>query len=181
MSAGNSLQDIMNEVSAGLASGTIPASPAAAPTMSELDAFAMLDPLLADLQKQFLDARGNRIKSQKDNGADDAMTEIAQWAEDSAWCAMQTRYMEVRGDRGKMTEAQRLMQEHERKVREREKEKQARDDLYLAEQLRIFDRAQKLAASEALFEWFLIYFLFDHDRMLRSVYQPSYTFNRLAA
>lgn len=77
--------------------------------LTELQAFQILDPLLARLHKEYLDAKDHRAKAIKDFGQDDPMTDMAMLVEDSAWCAMQARYMELRADRVLMAKAQTLM------------------------------------------------------------------------
>lgn len=127
-----SLQQAMNRVSMGL--DRAGPAPMAAPLnpqpdlREELDLFADMDPLLSDLQKQYLDAKAVRRKQVQAFGANDPMAEIAADMEDSAWCAMQTRYIELRGERLLMARVQKEMRV-ERRQREyllkREKERKA--------------------------------------------------------
>lgn len=77
--------------------------------MSELDALALNDTLLGTLRKAYLDARGARKAAESEYGYDDGMTEMAMLVEDSAWCAMQTRYLEVRDEKGAAERAARAI------------------------------------------------------------------------
>ena len=66
--------------------------------LSEVGLYISRDKLLADLYRQYLEAQRNYIISVKRHGTQDAMTEIAQYTADSAYCAMETRLIELRGD-----------------------------------------------------------------------------------
>ena len=111
-------------------------------SLTELEAFIRMDQVLASLNKQYLEAKAHRKELVALNGADDAMAEVAMDMEDSAWCAMQTRYLELREDRDLMMQAQRLMRQADERVEEkREKEKQK-------EALNIFHRMQILKNME---------------------------------
>jgi len=93
--------------------------------LSELEAFAKLDDLLAHLQKQYLDAKQHCKQAVEEHGADSAMAEMAMDMQDSAWCMLQTRHVELRQVRDMMDKAQRLMRDsREEKENERAKEKQ---------------------------------------------------------
>ena len=91
--------------------------------LSEIDAFMQFDDLLAQLHKQYLEAKMHRVELSADNGMNDPMTEIALDMEDSAYCAFQTRYIELRQIRELMAKVQRLMRESREEI-EREKNKQ---------------------------------------------------------
>lgn len=177
------LQDVMNEVSTGLASGriTAPVSLKLQEPLTEIQAFAALDPLLAGLQKEYLDARAIRLKSQQDYGLDDAMTDMAQWSEDSAWCAMQTRYLEVRDDRIMMKSAQNLMHESVLEYKEAQQREKEKDALKLLAELKMFDRMHEAQNKSYLHVWVMCIILLDYNDMLRNLRQPTYQFNRLAA
>ncbi|MEM6812035.1 MAG: hypothetical protein AAF549_06170 [Pseudomonadota bacterium] len=95
--------------------------------LSEIEAFMKLDDLLARLHRQYLEAKAQRKDLTKAHGSNDPMTEIAMDMEDSAYCAFQTRYIEVRQIQEMMARAQRLMREREEEIelekrKEREKE-----------------------------------------------------------
>lgn len=116
--------------------------------LSELEAFIRIDDLLASLNKQYLEAKAQRQELVAVHGAQDAMTEIAFDMEDSAWCAMQTRYLELRVQRELMERAQRMMRQAEEMVeyhaeREAEKEKEKTIDFVkMLARLRFENRAK---------------------------------------
>lgn len=171
------LISIMNDVSGYLDTVQAPVSVA-----SEMDAFIALDPLLASLHKRYLDAKQFRIRAQAEYGADDGMADMAVIAEDSAWCAMQTRYMEVRKDRAMMAQAQKLMAEalvEEAAERKREKEKEA---LKLLELMEFYVRLRENAQKNSAYIWLVYLLLCSHRNV--TYYTPNYVaqnFNRLAA
>lgn len=79
--------------------------------LSELAAFCQLDPCLAALHKEFLNAKEARLRCVTQHGIDDPLTEMAIYVEDASWCSLQTRYMELRADRGLMRQVQAMMEE----------------------------------------------------------------------
>lgn len=175
------LLDIMNIVSGQLDARMANPARVSPGALSEMDAFAALDPLLGSLVKRYLDAKSTRMASEKQYGACDGMTDMALIVEDSAWCAMQTRYMEVRGDRAMMKQAQALMEEsrlEEEAASTRAKEKQT---LQFFEQMQIFLRMQE-KARQSYYLWLAVLFLCHGGNA--AGYAPHYTsqqFNRLAA
>lgn len=120
--------------------------------LSELAAFLQMDNLLASLNKDYLEAKSQRIELVALYGSDDAMVEVAMDMEDSSWCAMQTRYIELREDRELIERAQRMMRRAEEKI---EQEK-ARDKAYEAQQfayyMQTMERAKKLNKVPQIFE-----------------------------
>ena len=67
-----------------------------------------------------------RLKAQKQYGSDDGMTELAVLNEDSAWCTMQTRYLELRNNRDSMARAKSVLAKAEyaaKRTREKEENK----------------------------------------------------------
>ncbi len=169
----------MNDVSRILEAGQF--TPPVTNTLSELEAFVRLDPLLADLDKQYRDAQDMYLQAKREFGADDPMTEIALLNEDSAWCAVQTRYMELRADREKMRSAQRMMEEsriEEERLAKKQREKEILEDY---ERMKFFSdvMAQRHKSSGDDF-LFLIYFFILQKQ---GPYYPAYarTFNQLAA
>lgn len=156
-----SLQDVMNKVARQL--DAMHSQRAATPRniLSELEIFASLDPLLGDLQRQYKDARYIRRTQEQMFGADDPMGDVARDAEDSAWCAMQTRYMEVRGDRDMMRDVQAIQHEQraeERRARE-ERDNRARLDTYY--QADMMTRMKKRAKTPSFLEWFFVIWLMN--------------------
>lgn len=130
---GLSLSDVINEMAAGrIKAATLsPRAPAnqSAPAepLDELGAFMQMDDLLAHLNKRYLQARRQHTAARREHGADSPMADIALDLEDSAWCAMQTRYMELRADGALMRCAQRMMRESEEDfAREAQAEKDRR-------------------------------------------------------
>lgn len=178
MAEAKPLQEIMHRVSEGL-DRCHPASAKA--VLSEFDAFLILDGLLTNLNKQYLDAREQRCNAVREFGTD-CMTDMAAILEDSAWCAVQTRYMELRADRMMQKRAQALIEETraaERKAKEAERDK---------ERLAIYNMAQlaamikKNGRDEILMMWLAVFYLREMQRqeaLFRE--QARYCFNRLAA
>jgi hypothetical protein len=147
---------------------------------SELDYFAKYDPLLSDLMKEHKDACGYRAMSAKQYGKADGMTDMAAIAEDSAWCAVQTRYLELRGDRALMKAVQSEMAADQ--AAEQKTLKDAAQNKLL-QQYRLMQMAgtlRKDSKIESGFEWLLLLLSFmDGVAFFRS--GPSYRFNAMAA
>lgn len=128
--------------------------------LSELEAFAKLDDLLAHLQKQYLDAKAERQQAVEEHGPDSAMAEMAMDLQDSAWCALQTRHVELRQVRDMMDKAQRLMRESREEAenaRAKDKQKEFSNFIALAkaqEQIREKDQ-------QGGFEWAILLLLFN--------------------
>ncbi len=182
MGLADNLHEIMNDVSAHLDRATPSFMPAKHQVLGELEAFLMLDPLLADLHKQFLDAKHNRQQAAKEYGKGDGMTDMAAILEDSAWCAMQTRYMEIRSNRRQMANAQKLINDsiaEEKRLEKIEREKEA---LKAFEQMQMFARMKAPKENNNADLWLLMLFLFTPNKQefFRDPY-ASYRFNRLAA
>ena len=187
MEQGQQLLDIMNEVSARLDHG-----PSFTPTRSvrildEMQAFMLLDPLLADLNKQYVDAKGARLQAEKEYGRGDGMTDMAMMLEDSAWCAMQTRYMEVRANRRLMSQAHNLMDESRREEEERVAEEKTRNALKLIDQMQMMLRIREMSEAQekrarSRADWWLFLMLMVNDKNgLFRYSHPTYNFNMLAA
>ncbi len=160
-----SLHQIMNAMVQRLE--TIrPADAVARPVevLSELEAFIRIDDLLASLNKQYLDAKSDRKEIVALNGADDAMAEVAIDMEDSAWCAMQTRYIELREKRELMARAQQMMRRSEKDVLEerakkatRKKEKTYQAFIFRMQLLR---RVKELNETPHILEWAILFLMF---------------------
>lgn len=173
------LQDILNDVSAQLQSGKV-VGPAVKPALSELHAFILCDDLLASLHKEYLDAKENRLAAQKEFGSEDGMTDMAMILEDSAWCAMQTRYMEARANRLMMKRAQSLMEDarkKQEKIKRAEEEKEALETL---RNLQTISRIRKAQDGQMVALWFLILWYTKFEYMMFRA-QPTHQFNKLAA
>lgn len=128
--------------------------------LSELDAFVQIDPLLGNLQKDYLEAKSQRIDLVALYGNDDAMAEVIMDMEDSAWCAMQTRYLELREERELMEKAQRMMRRAEEKI-EDEKE---REKIFEAKQFSFFletlERIKEMNKPSNILEIALLFWIF---------------------
>lgn len=129
-------------------------------SLSELDAFILMDATLAGLNRQYLEAKSQRKELVKLNGADDPMAEVAMDMEDSNWCAMQTRYLELREDRELMVKAQRMMRESEEKVEQEEVLEKERKSKEMAYYNRILDKIREQNKVPEIFEWLLVFMLF---------------------
>lgn len=181
---GNStpLMQVMNEVSSYLdKAGMEPSRPVR--TLDEFEAFVFLDPLLAGLRKQFLDAKANRQRAVMEYGADDGMAELAAMLEDSAWCAMQTRYMELRADRGTMKAAQDLLEEALREQEEKDRLQRKEKDMSRSTMLEMTAMMRKQAEDEHAGMLFVIVWMLIQQGAAIPFFrvQRSYDFNRLAA
>lgn len=95
-----SIQEIMNQMAGrmdSLLDARDDAHAAHQPAMlDEVLLWMAVDPLLADLHKQYLDAKANHACLRDKNGSKDAMAAIAADMEDSARCAVDTRILELR-------------------------------------------------------------------------------------
>ncbi|HPF78182.1 MAG TPA: hypothetical protein PLF01_02720 [Alphaproteobacteria bacterium] len=174
---GQSLNQIMNDMVARL-DVLRPDDPSqrSPQPLSELEAFMQMDTLLANLNKQYLEAKQQRKELVALNGADDAMAEVAMDMEDSAWCAMQTRYLELRQERELMEKAQRLMREAEEAVEaeiKRDKEKEFNNYVYWTKTLQ---RIREKNKTPKIFEWAFLMLIFKIEPF--GNHRPS--FNRLA-
>ncbi len=169
-----SLKEVMEQVSKNLDAPVVSAH--AIEPMSELEAFAKSDDLLAALRKEYLDVKAIRLKTQKEFGRDDSMVDMAVDVEDSAWCAMQTRYMELRDNQIAAIKAKNVIEE------ERRIQKIAREKLEQQKALDYYYSLQKIAHIKetakfdyALFIWAMI--MLDSIRAEFFRIQNSYKFN----
>ncbi len=175
------LQEIMNAVSGHLDSVLDAPAIASVCTNDEMAAFMQVDPVLASLNKQYLDAKSIRRQSEKEYGANDGMTMIAADMEDSAWCAMQTRYMELRGDKAMMKAAkEKMAEEAEREERAKNLEKEE-EQRRTAERIQMLETIEKRNQADLLF-LLVIWYVMMNERWSVLRYEiPSHSFNRLAA
>jgi hypothetical protein len=159
-----SLQEIMNDIAGGNPDAIMSQldKPQSKPQkLDELEAFMALDPLLTNLNKDYLEAKNQRKALVAQFGANDPMVDVALDMEDSAWCAMQTRYLELRDQRELMAKAQQIMLQSERdcqaiKKKEIQKERQRQFELYLTflkiiEKKKEQERRFNIGTFEALF------------------------------
>ena len=174
------LQSILNDAANLVASGAVTLQKAPLKPMSELEAFASLDPLLSSLRKDYLDTKSQRAQALREYGAGDAMVEMAEWAEDSAWCAMQTRYMELRADRPMMIQAQSLMQESLEDYRAQESREKQKEAIKTAQQLLLFQKMREVQDDKKSSLWLLMLLLLTDQNSFFRAYQPAHAF-RMAA
>jgi len=162
-----SLQAVMNEMAQGDVRPRPYLPPEKKPVLAqkpvtELEAFIHLDPTLASLHKQYLDAKAQYESLVKSNGKDDAMAEIAADMMDSAWCAMQTRLLEVRCDRGMMQEAQAMMRLSIKMIEEKFEKEKKKEALALFQKLQVLKKMEQLKKSRVpFFEIGFIFLMFD--------------------
>lgn len=142
--------------------------------LDELSAFRCLDPLLDALHCDFMTAKGASAQAVKEFGADSPMAEIACEAEDSAWCAMQTRLLEVRGDRALMRRAQDLILESEREEEQKHEKREIEKTQKIADHIRVLNTIQTRAMQRKCQErkWsdlLAIYVFFFHRQFLDNI------------
>lgn len=181
MQQGQQLLAVMNEVSARL--DHAPASLRPIPrteAITEMQAFMQLDPLLSGLNKEYLDAKGARLQAEKEFGRGDGMAGLAVLMEDSAWCAVQTRYMELRADRRMMAQAQSLMEESRLEEEERTRKEKDRAALKTFEQMQMFLRMRE-ARKDTAAGWWLFLMLFMTEPVPFRAHHASHRFNLMAA
>jgi hypothetical protein len=173
-----SLFDVMNDVAASFEKGAGPASFARREPMSEMQAF---DPLLADLHKKHADARAIRLQAEKEFGSHDGMTEMAMMTEDSAWCALQTRYLELRADRGLMERVQKAMaadRADEERLTAIEKDKEQKERMAF---IQLFARMRPKKSDDAdLLFWLMILFCKNERFPWFGPVPVTHAFNRLS-
>ncbi len=136
---GESLQDVMNSIAgqtdtSAITHDTAPLPHSPTKKLSELEALSSLDPLLAGLYKDYLQSKAARIAIATQHGAESPMAEVAIDLEDSSWCAVQTRYLEVRADRELMKQAQSiLLAQEEIEIEEKltQEQKKREQDLWI--------------------------------------------------
>ncbi len=150
--------------------------------LTELEAFRLLDNTLENLHKQYIDAKAQTKELVSLNGTDDAMASVAIDMEDSAWCAMQTRYLELREKRHLMAQAQDMMRRRERqlndlkeRVEQSHKQRQARDFMNY---LKLMEMIKKKNKTPQIFEWLMLFLIFRDKFFGQHAQQNSY--NKLA-
>lgn len=181
MGTAQCLHEIMNEVSSILDAGLV-----AFPVLSqnaEIDAFCVTDPLLFDLNKQYLNACQRHAQSAAEYGADAPMTEMAAIVKDSAQTALQTRLLEVKAQEEKVRAAKILLEEAAREeaaARRKERERQIIEDY---RRMELFSSMGKYKEKDdALPLWIAIFVWLCHQSFLRGRERRwQEQFNRLAA
>ena len=146
------LSDVLNDLAGGrVASLAQAAAPAA--RRGETDIFMDMDGVLASLDRQYRYAKAQHKAARLAHGADSPMADIAGDMEDSAWCAMQTRLMELRADGAMMRAVQKKLREEAREedeARRALKDKKALDFFNRMEALRLIKRNN---TSSNIYEW----------------------------
>jgi hypothetical protein len=95
--------------------------------LDEMRLWVAVDPLLAELHKQYLDVKAQRVRLTDKHGDSDPICDVAADMEDSARCAVETRLIELRKSEEGKAALQALIrkaharQEAELVVAEREK------------------------------------------------------------
>ena len=137
--------------------------------ITELEGFANFDPVLASLIKEYESAKANRLKLIQENGVDDAMAQMAIDMEDSAWCAMQTRYLELREDALLMKRVQKMMHEEqlacEAYKADKVERRQQKDKQELAERVRAYmvflNKVKEQNKVPQILEWLILFLIFN--------------------
>ena len=156
-----SLHQIMNEMASRLEVLRPPAPKKKAPMpLSELEAFMQMDDLLTSLNKDYLDAKAQRIELVALYGDDDAMAEVAMDMEDSAWCAMQTRYLELREEQELMERAQRLMRKAEERIENEKASEKAYEAQQVAHYVKTLANIKEMNKTPKIFEWAFLMLIF---------------------
>lgn len=105
--------------------------------LDEINIFASLDPILADLVKQFKDAEKQADYLENTFSDDDPMAEIAMDRKDSAWSMVQTRLIELREDEkfsGQVGMRLLVLEEERAGLVKSKSNKQKREDDFIARQ-----------------------------------------------
>lgn len=126
MENGVSLQDLMNRM-AGRLDAILPDELQAMPADRDwpfIHLYLGSDPLLAQLYKQYCDARERLDKLRREFGRDDAMADIAADMRDSAHSAVETRLLELKDGREAQEDA---VTPHQPIFRKKEKADPAQD------------------------------------------------------
>ena len=146
--------------------------------LNEIEAFILLDDTLENLHKQYLEAKAQTKELIALNGTDDAMAEIAIDMEDSAWCAMQTRYIELRAKRHLMARAQDMMRHRDKQIEELKesaeatnKQRQARDFMNY---LKLMEAIKEKNKTPQIFEWLILFLIFRFDLMAQNANKKNY-------
>lgn len=146
-----SLNDVMDEMMRRL--DKIQPTARVNRAITEIEAYAAVDPLMGTLYKQYLEARTTRDKAVKAHGKNAPMSEIAADLADSAHCAVETRLIELRSDTNMCCLAMRYI-----KLSGRESyEKKRKEELAYRKKLNdMYDRDEtakraKKAAEDSMF------------------------------
>ena len=164
------LHQLMNDMALGEC--VLPqASSAPLNKLTEIETFAVLDSLLSSLEKDYKNAKYQRLELVKLYGADDAMAQMAIDMEDSCWCAMQTRYIELRDDRVLMQRVQKMMyeaqHEYEECLEEKRQQKIEQEKRVMTESVKQYLVLQNMAKKRnkipVILEWLILFLIFKLD------------------
>lgn len=123
-------------------------TPSADDPLREIAALAATDPVLAALHKEYLEANSRHKKLVRENGADDAMAEVAADMLASARSAVQTRLIELQDVRE--SEGRAVL---ERRMLAKKAEQEAARSILNAEK-------RKNAQGADLFFWLVMFYWF---------------------
>ncbi len=174
----SSLSDVLNDLAGGRVAVLAQDVPARS-IVSELDIFLEQDGTLASLNRQYRYAKQQHRAARAEHGVESPMADIAADMEDSAWCAMQTRLMELRSDGALMLFVQKALWEAERAEAEAKqiyKDKKALDFFNRMETARLVKERNK---SSAVYEWMAVLILYH--RYLRLPFPALGVPERIAA
>lgn len=161
----HSLSDVLNDLAGGraaaLARDIVPVS-----SVTEESLFIGQDAVLASLNREYLNSRAYHDAARREHGADSPMTDIAADALDSAWCAMQTRLMELRADGGLMRLVQTKLRDAAREAERAQREAQDRGALSLFNRMEAARIAKAHDKSSPVYDWLLVFMIFHHTLRL---------------
>lgn len=178
-----SLHDVMNALVRD-EPYLVPARPLSMPALEE--ALVMLDPLLAGLQKQMLNATADYERVRTKHGKNDFISHIASDRLDSARCAFQTRLLELKSQRHVLIEARALMREtaeaadiarRNRALACLQRWKLAMDE----ECARIFDRKKRAKKAEDNYYFYMLFWLVLCSPIPDNVWNLSRRFSNVSA
>lgn len=162
--SGVGLSAVLNDLASGRA-GLIAQTLVRSPPLCEFDIFLQQDALLADLNRAYLDAKSHHRTVRHEHGAESPMADIAADLEDSAWCAMQTRLMELRRDGELMRFVQKTILDEQRAEAEKQREDQARQALDVYNRLEAIRLIKEKNKAAHIYEWLAMIIIFH--RFLR--------------
>lgn len=166
----DSLQDVMNKIVQRIDDIRPADLSSYEASVSELDAYMGIDPLLADLNRQYTEARYNRDKLVQEFGADDPMTEIAGDIMDSALCARETRLIELKERQENECIVKAMMEREQEEYEIRRAKEKSKDALNMYQRAQLWMNATE-KKSDGILEWFFLYMIFCGRPMLQA-YAP---------
>ncbi len=136
---------------------------------TEIEGFAVIDDILGALRKEYLNARRYRKDLSQTQQSDDAMLEMAIDMEDSVWCAMQTRYLELRDGAVLMRRVQKMIYQQDLKIQayevaqqEQRLEREKRQDISALQiYLKMLVVMKEKNKTPQILEWLILFLIFD--------------------